>query len=455
MARNANQHPKMKNRQEHQRYKDIFLFWLPLEVTWLMMAFEGSFLSAVIARLAEAKFNLAAFGVAFAITLFIEAPVLMLVSASNSLVRDWQAYIKMRHFSLGLITVVTAVMGLGLWPPLFYFITRDLMGLPERVAELTHQASLILIAVPWAIGYRRFYHGILIQHGSTWLVAAGTGIRLTAMALTGTWLFFFSPWPGACVGAWALTTGVVIEALASRLMAKKIIRMLRSGNKASFSTPRVLTYRAISAFYFPLALTSMLALGINPVISYFLAQGRMAIESLAVWPVLQALLLIFMSFGLSFQEVTIALLGDRLENYQKLRRFALGLLFLTVSLFVLFGFSSLSLLWFQQVSGLTPEMAGFVQKPLQILAPLPALWMALTFQRSVLVKARRTAIITWATGLDILLMGIVLTLGIHYWTMIGVVAAALALVVGRLGSIAFLARPFSNTILQTHLPYKS
>jgi len=72
----------------------------------------------------------------------------------------------------------------------------------------------------------------------------------------------------------------------------------------------------------------------------------------------------------------------------------------------------------------------------------------------VLVMARRTAIITWATGLDILLMVIVLTLGIHYWTLIGVLAAALALVVGRLGSIAFLARPFSNTILQTRLPHK-
>ena len=88
----------MKPRQEHPRYKTIFLFWLPLEVTWLMMAFEGSFLSAVIARLAEAKFNLAAFGVAFAMTLFIEAPVLMLVSASNSLVRDWQAIPKCATF---------------------------------------------------------------------------------------------------------------------------------------------------------------------------------------------------------------------------------------------------------------------------------------------------------------------------------------------------------------------
>jgi hypothetical protein len=436
----------MRTPPEARRYKDIFLFWLPLEVTWLMMALEGSFLSAVIARLAEATFNLAAFGVAFAITLFIEAPVLMLVSASNSLVRDWRAYVKMRHFSLSLISAVTFVMGLGLWPPIFNFITGALLGLPERVAELTHQASLILIAVPWAIGYRRFYHGILIQHHSTWSVAVGTGMRLTAMALTGILLYCFSTWPGACVGACALTSGVVVEGLASRLMAGKIIRLLRAGKMPAGSRPSGLTYRQISSFCFPLSLTSLLALGINPVISYFLAQGSMAIESLAVWPILQALLLIFMSFGLSFHEVTIALLGDHLENYRKLRNFALTLLILTVGLFALFGFSPLSLFWFQEVSGLTPELASFLQKPVQLLAPLPALWMVLTFQRSVLVNARRTASITWATALDILLMVLVLTLGIHYWKLIGVLVAAAALLAGRLGATAFLVVPFSKTL---------
>jgi progressive ankylosis protein len=351
--------------------------------------------------------------------------------------------------------VVTLIMGLGLWPPVFYFLTEGLIGLPAQVAELTHQAALILIAVPWAIGYRRFYHGILIQHDSTWLVAAGTAIRLTIMALTGILLFFFSTWPGACVGAGALTAGVLVEALTSRFMAGKIIRRLRSGEEASGPPPGNLTYRAIHAFYLPLALTSLLALGVNPVISYFLAQGRMAIESLAVWPVLQALLLIFMSFGLSFQEATIALLGDHLEHYKPLRRFALGLLLLTVGLFGLFAFSPLSLFWFQRVSGLTLELSAFVQKPLQILAPVPVLWMVLTFQRSVLVKARRTSSITWATVLDIFLVIVFLALGTHYWKMVGVLAAAFALIVGRLGSVIFLAYPFSQIILRTRLPNKS
>ena len=45
--------------------RSILLFWAPLAATWLMMAFEGPFLAAVIARLVDPKFNLAAHGVAF------------------------------------------------------------------------------------------------------------------------------------------------------------------------------------------------------------------------------------------------------------------------------------------------------------------------------------------------------------------------------------------------------
>ncbi len=63
-------------------------YWLPLEATWLMMAFEGPFVAAIIARLADPKINLAAFGVATSLAWIIESPIVMMLSASNALVRD-------------------------------------------------------------------------------------------------------------------------------------------------------------------------------------------------------------------------------------------------------------------------------------------------------------------------------------------------------------------------------
>ncbi|NLA48836.1 MAG: hypothetical protein GX876_05165, partial [Bacteroidales bacterium] len=44
---------------EKLTYRKIFIFWGPLALTWLMMAFEQPFLIAFIARLNDAKFNLA------------------------------------------------------------------------------------------------------------------------------------------------------------------------------------------------------------------------------------------------------------------------------------------------------------------------------------------------------------------------------------------------------------
>src|SRR5210317_1887270 len=125
--------------------KKIFIFWLPLAATWLMMSVEGPFLAAVIARLTEPKFNLAAFGVAFSFALIIEAPVIMIMSASTALVKDAKSFIKLRNFTYLLNIILTVSMLIGLIPAIFYFIAEDLIGLPNSVAKLTHLASIILL----------------------------------------------------------------------------------------------------------------------------------------------------------------------------------------------------------------------------------------------------------------------------------------------------------------------
>ena len=80
-------------------YKKIFLFWIPLAATWLMMSVEGPLLASVIARMADAKFNLAAYGVAYSFALVVEAPIIMIMSAATALVKDRDSYYKLRNFT--------------------------------------------------------------------------------------------------------------------------------------------------------------------------------------------------------------------------------------------------------------------------------------------------------------------------------------------------------------------
>ena len=424
-------------------YKKIFIFWLPLAATWLMMSVEGPFLSAIIARLAEPKFNLAAYGIAFAFALVIESPIIMLLSAATELVNDFHSFIKLRNFTYAMNGILTAVYLLFIIPPVFYFITEKIIGLPEEVSHLTHIASIILVPWPGALGYRRFYQGILIKYNYTKRVSYGTVIRLISMALTATVLYTFFELPGVVVGASALSVAVVSESIASRFMTVAVVKEIK---ESKFISDDRLSYTGIIKFYYPLALTSVMALGVHPIVTFFLGQSRMPLESLAVMPVVNSLVFIFRSIGLSYQEVGIALIGKRAEGYKLLRNFAFmgGLSAATV--LIIIAVTPLSYIWLYDVSGLSIELTNFATLPIIIMAVMPALTFLISFQRAVLVHERNTKQITYDTIIEV--SGIVITLFtmIYFFNTVGAVAATTSYILGRIAANVFLMFPYSKAV---------
>ncbi|MBN2398798.1 MAG: hypothetical protein JXI33_00495 [Candidatus Aminicenantes bacterium] len=419
-------------------WKKIAVFWLPLYSTWLMMSLEGPFIAAIIARLTDAKFNLAAYGVAFSLGMIFESPIIMMLSAANVLVKDRRSFLKLRRFNNILNIAITVALLLVIVPPVFYWLTRGLIGLPWHVARLTHLATILLLPWPAAIGYRRFYQGILIGNNLPHRVAYGTLVRLSSMTATALLLYFFAKLPGACVGAAALSAGVVMEAAASRFMARKVITKLLDEVVESGAEKPALRYRAIAGFYFPLAMTSVLALAIYPLITFFMGQSRLPIESLAVLPVLNALTFVFRSAGLSFQEAAISLLGENGEHYRALRSFALLLGCAASFLLSLLSFTPAAILWFHHISGLTLELTRLAILPIRIMSILPALAVLLALQRSLLIKAKNTRPVTMATAIEVTVIAWTLFLAIFLGHMVGVLAAALAAVCGRLCANLYL-----------------
>ena len=427
---------------ERLTYRRIFLFWGPLALTWLMMAFEQPFLIAFIARLDEAKYNLAAFGIAGSFALIIESPIIMLMSASTALVRGRYSYRKLKKFTDILNATITGIQLLLLIPPVFNFIVVRLMEVPEEVARLAHTALIIFL--PWAasIGYRRFYQGILISNDLTRRVTYGTVVRLSVNVIMGI-LLYLAGTKGAYVGAGAMALAVFSEAVASKLMASGAIKILMEKEDSENSD---LKLRAIAKFYFPLALTSMLSLGVQPFITFFLGRSNMAVESLAVLPVVSSLVFIFRSMGLSYQEVNIALIGKEKQNYTILRKYALFLGIAVTSLITLVAFTPVADLWFVKVSGLSNELAGLSYLPLKIMILLPALTVFLNFQRSSLIINGTTAPISVATAVELVGIIIVLLVCVVFLNLVGVVAAAIAFVAGKIMSNFYLVPKFEAAV---------
>ncbi|MFO7655207.1 MAG: hypothetical protein R6X25_15515 [Candidatus Krumholzibacteriia bacterium] len=488
----------------------LMKLWFPLWMTWVMMALEGPFLAAVIARLAEPKTNLAAYGVAFAFAIIVEAPVIMMLSAATALVDRAASYRRLRNFTFLLAGVLTAVLAAGVVTPFFDWLTRQAMKLPPEVADHTRTALLILLPWPAAIGYRRFYQGILIRAGLTRRVAYGTVLRLVAMAATALVLALDSRLPGAWIGAAALSAGVCAEAAASRLMAHTAVRRLTrpmgetgeprgtigmqcdpdnaseasevkeakeasaasaanddcaagvaaetdvaGGRGAAAAVPGAPAgvaivpftrtdpagppaaepapgYAEIWRFYYPLALTSTIALAVHPIVTFFLGQSRSALESLAVLPVINGLVFFFRTFGLSYQDVAIKVLGDTPREYPLAVRMAAGLAVAASAGLILIAATPLAEFWLIDVSGLTPDLAAYAVTPLRILSVLPALTVLLSWQRSLLIVTRRTAPVTAASAAEVAGIVLVLLVAVHGLEMVGATAAAVAFLVGRL-----------------------
>lgn len=412
----------------------IFRFWLPIAASWLMMAIEGPIVAAVIARLADAKPNLAAFGVAFTFAIIVEAPVIMLLSAATALAGDGPSYRRLRAFTHALNGGVTVAMLVLLAPPVFSLVFERAIGLEEPVLGLTHRALAILLPWPAVIGYRRFYQGIMIRRGRTGRVASCTIVRLCSIAavclvLSRTGL------PGAVVGAAALSISVTLESMGAFWLARGVVAETCA---LPGETP---TYGAIVRFYTPLALTAFIGLVSQPILTFFMNRSPHPLESLAVYPVIHSFTFLFRSMGLSYQEVAIALLARGRDHRAGVRAFAWLLGSASALGLAAVAFTPLAVGWYGRVAGLTPELVAFAIPATQALAAMPLLSVMLSYQRALFVNVRRTAPISWATAIEVAVVGGAMFALVRPGTLAGVTAASLAILVGRCAANLYLEIP--------------
>ena len=406
--------------------KKVFRFWFPLSLNWQMMAIEGPIVTGVIARSALPEQNLAAFGVAFAWALIIESPVISLLTASAALAMDRSSYFVIRKFTWHMNLVSTVLQVIFVLPFVFNFVTNTLLNLPPEVCVKAYQASLIMI--PWsaAIGYRRFYQGVTIRGGMPRRVAYGTVLRMLAMTTTAYLLFRDGTLDGASVACSALVAGVLVEAVSARIMADPLVRRLLQTEPVS----KELSYSRLFKFYMPLMLTVFIGFGIQPLTTLALGRGRSPIESLAVLPVVNALVVFVMTSAFAVQEITVVLIGDNFEHLKALRSFSLLLGTMLSAILGAIVFTSLGRFWFDKIAGLPPYLVplAFAAAQLSIATPCLRSWEA--YQRALLVKAHKTRLVTAVAFVE---LGIVAT-GLFFLTQNlpapGVLAALLSVVIG-------------------------
>ena len=412
----------------------IFMFWLPLAAMWVILSAEQPLLGAVVSRLPEAMLNLAAWGLTFSFALIIESPVIMLLTAGTALATHQQAYRRLLHFTALLGLVMTILHLLLAVTPAYTYILREWVGAPESIIPTSNSAFMLML--PWTamIAFRRLWEGVMIRFGQPRRVTGVIVVRLIATVLVLVVGLMVGRWNGAEVGAVALSVGVTVGAFSAWWLARPT---LDGPLAAPDPTATPLEWGALISFYTPLALTSAITLITQPILAFGLARAPSPIESLAIWPVVMALVFIGRSVSIAYQEVVVALL-DGPQSFHALQRFGLWLSALASGLFFLLAVTPLARLWYEGAQGLTPALTQMAILPTIILAPVPALNALLSWFRGILVHTKHTGPISSAVTISMLVLLLVMAFGPQFIALPGAVWAAIALTLSLGGEAGYL-----------------
>jgi hypothetical protein len=409
--------------------------WWPLAASWILMGLENPAISAVVARLADAKVNLAAYGgLVFPLTLIIEAPIIMLLAASTALSRDWMSYLKLRRFMNWMGAGLTTIHVLVAATPLYDLLARSVIHAPEEIIGPARIGLLITIPWTWSIAYRRFHQGVLIRFGHSLKVGLGTAARFAADAAVLTIGYLIGDVSGVVIAASTLVAGVVTEAVYVHLAVRKT---LREQLKPAPALERPLTTRAMLSFYLPLSLTQLLLFLTAPIGSAAISRMPLALESLAVWPVVSSVNYITRGFGGSYNEVVVALI-ENTRSTRALRRFGVGLGVGATVLLGLLMIPSVGSAVFAGLLGLADPLPHLAAISLFVLLPMPAFAVAQSYFQGVILHSRRTRSITESVALFLVLSSVLLIVGATWGTLTGIYFALLSFLAGELLRIFWL-----------------
>ena len=404
------------------------------------MGLELPVVSAAMARMPHATVSLAAYGgVVFPLALLIESPILMLLTASTALARDRGSYLVVRRFmfaAAGLLTVLHAVLA---FTPLFDWVAATLIGVPEPVREPARMGLRIMLPWTLSIAYRRTQQGVLIRFGRARAVTWGTLVRLaTLVALLGIGLVQ-GALPGIAVGTIAVASAVVAEGLFAGFAVRPVLRGPLAAAAAPSEEAPPLTMPRFLRFYAPLSVTPLINFIALPLSSAAMSRMPNALESLAAWPVLSGSAFTVRSLGFAYNEVVVSLM-DRGRPVPALRRFAWGLSACAALVLLAGAATPLGNLWFERASALPSTLALMAQRSLWFLVPMGAVSVWQSYHMGMLVHAHRTRAMSEAKVLLLVATVTILGVGVAWHSTPGLPFASLALSVGGLAEIAWLAR---------------
>jgi hypothetical protein len=188
---------------------------------------------------------------------------------------------------------------------------------------------------------------------------------------------------------------------------------------------------------------------VQPLVSAALSRMPGALESLAVWPVLFGLLLMFQSAGISYNEAVIALLDEPRAGH-RLHRFTVTIAAIFTVLLLVMMVTPLARLWFSQVAALSPALVTLAYQGLLFGLLLPGLRIWQSWYQGIIVYSRHTRGVTESVLVFLATAGAILGFGVWWGRIPGLDVGIVALVGGVLAQTLWLRHRAQPVLRAVH-----
>jgi Na+-driven multidrug efflux pump len=191
--------------------RELWRFYQPLAVSTLLRQTTRPVLNAGIAAAEMARASLAAWPVAWGLTILIAGPAWSLQQLTTALVGDEVAYRRVRNFSMSLSVFFSLLLGVVAFTPLYGLVMGGVYNLSPELQEVARPATQLMVLYPLLMGAQSVLRGVLIRGGCTGAVR--TAMTAHVVALVGTVVagVVFFPYSGAVVAAIAVMAGALVE----------------------------------------------------------------------------------------------------------------------------------------------------------------------------------------------------------------------------------------------------
>jgi hypothetical protein len=366
-------------------YLDLLKFVLPLVLTVIVQEMGLQVLNGGIARVPQATETLAAYGLAWGITMFLQGPLAQGRQLGLVLVDSRDAFRQVQRFVLGTGLLLAGVLACLALTSVGVWVVEDIHQVSTELSNTVRRAFFWLVPIPVLAGLTRLYMGMLMRVRRTDVVGA------------------------AMIGGIVASIGSVFVLLSTDFIREDPIRLPLVATYASALSEFVIVlwgrFRWIDLpnqsdgkplntvyvirFFWPLAFIMAIQGLSRPVINLFVSRSSDGAEALAVLTVVYALG--HVPYGWVNEVRSLPTAFKSIPNHlYYIRRFALGCGLFSFGTMLLLFWTPIRDVLLQDWIGVSAHLAAICVMPLFLFSFFPMAVMVRAYFHGVGLLERRT-----------------------------------------------------------------